>query len=78
MKPNWYMGKPKSKPELDPNRPGKCVYCGMPVSVEEMRARYEELVQKYKIVPMLITTCKECREKQAQQTKNLIIRRVSR
>lgn len=41
----------------------KCTKCGREISDEESRARYEEVMQKYGIVPMMIPICKECREK---------------
>jgi hypothetical protein len=39
----------------------KCIHCGVEVSEQEMRARYDELSRRG-IVPMMITMCKECRE----------------
>jgi DNA-directed RNA polymerase subunit RPC12/RpoP len=41
----------------------KCIKCGREVSDEEMKARYDEIWEKYKIVPQMVTICKECREK---------------
>lgn len=39
----------------------KCIKCGVAVSDEEMKARYEELM-KQGIMPMMVCMCKECRE----------------
>ena len=40
----------------------KCIKCGVSISDEESKARYEELC-KMGIIPQMVTICKSCREK---------------
>lgn len=48
----------------------RCIKCGREISKEESQARYNEIWEKYMVVPNMVAICKECREekKHAQQT----------
>ena len=40
----------------------KCIKCGREISTQESQERYEEIMKKYGVVPMMVPICKECRK----------------
>lgn len=40
----------------------RCIKCGREISKEESQARYNEIWEKYRVVPNMVAICKECRE----------------
>lgn len=46
-----------------------CTKCGGPISEEEFKKRYEELLAQG-IVPMMVPICKECREDKENENRH--------